>query len=107
MDVQELYAQALEAVDARHWAEARDLLQQVLQMEAGYRDTAELLELAERLALAEQAIAERRAATERELAREDAADEKVRGPAWVGPALFLGAIGLVATLLNLLLQNAK
>ena len=107
MDVQELYAQALEAVDARQWVEASALLQQVLQMEAGYRDTAELLELAERLALAEQAIAERRAAAGQDAAEEEVHDEKVRGPAWVGLAFFMGVVGLIATLLNLLLQNAK
>ena len=107
MDVQELYTQALEAVDARHWAEASDLLKQVSALEAGYRDTAELLELAERLAQAEQAIAERRAAAGQDAAEEAVDDEKVRGPAWVGLAFFMGVVGLIATLLNLLLQNAK
>ena len=106
MDVQDLYARALAAIDDRRWVEAKDLLVQVQHAESGYGDSERLLEMADRLAQAEDEIAERRAVVEQPAPPEnDAPVDKVGGPAWVGLALFLVAIGIVATLFNLLLQS--
>lgn len=108
MDVQDLYARALDAIDDRRWAEAKDLLVQVQHAEAGYGDSERFLEMADRLAQAEDEIAERRVASEKPTPPEENAPvDKVGGPAWVGLALFLGVIGVVVTLFNLLMQSGR
>jgi hypothetical protein len=105
MDVQDLYARALAAIDERRWADAQELLEQVQALDADYRDSAQLLALARQLAGAELEITERRAAgqpTPRD--EEQTSDAQPRGPAWLPLVLFMAALGLVATLINFLLH---